>query len=158
LEYGEVARAARFSVIARRNNSLTSTGRLLVFGFLFVVSIGIAAGFAALGAWPVLPFAGVEMLVLYVALRHLERHAADYERIEVAGDSVGVERCEAGHIERREFNRCWAQVVIEGNGRRVALRSHGREYEFGRHLCGSERLDVACELRRRLREPWGAVE
>ncbi|MBI2509640.1 MAG: DUF2244 domain-containing protein, partial [Betaproteobacteria bacterium] len=79
----EVAHAAEFSLIARRNNSLGSTGRLLVFIFIFVVSVGIAAAFAALGAWLILPFAGLEMLVLYLAFRYVDRHAADYERIAI---------------------------------------------------------------------------
>ena len=34
---------AEYVYIARRNNSLSSSGRLLVFGFTFTVSLGIAA-------------------------------------------------------------------------------------------------------------------
>src|SRR6185369_14469106 len=50
--------------IARRNNSLSSSERLVVFGFILLVSLGIAAGFGVIfGAWPILPFAGVEMAV-----------------------------------------------------------------------------------------------
>ena len=51
MEPSEVARAPGFSLVARRNNSLTSSGRLLVFAFIFFVSVGIALAFAALGAW-----------------------------------------------------------------------------------------------------------
>ena len=50
-ECSEVAHAAEFSLVARRNNSLSSTGRFLVFAFIFIVAVGIAVTFAALGAW-----------------------------------------------------------------------------------------------------------
>ena len=150
----ETAHAAEFSWVARRNNSLSSTGRLLVFAFLFVVSVGIAAAFAYFGAWLVLPFAGLEMLVLYLAFRYIERHAADYERVAIDGDRVKIEICEAGRARSHELNRYWAQVVSCGDGR-LALRSHGREFEIGRHMSEEERLALARELRRQLR---GAVK
>jgi len=150
MEYGEVARAAGYSIVARRNNSLTSTGRLLVFGFIFAVSIGIALAFAALGAWMILPFAGLEMLVLYLAFRYIDRHAGDYERIEVTGERVQIEFNEAGRTQHHEFNRSWAQVVVSGEGSRLALRSHGREFEIGRHVNDEQRLQIARELRRQL--------
>src|SRR5262245_21234451 len=99
--------ATGYTLVARRNNSLSSTGRLVVYGFLFVVSVGIALAFAMLGAWPILPFAGLEMLVLFLAFRYVDRHAADYERIAIDRDRVEVEFCEAGTHRRHELNRLW---------------------------------------------------
>lgn len=150
IQCSEIANAAGFVRVARRNNSLTSTGRLTVFAFLFVVSVGIASAFALLGAWPVLPFAGIEMLVLFLALRWIERRAADYERIAIAGDRVEIEICEAGRARSHELSRSWAQLVSR-NGADLALRSHGREIEIGRHLSDDQRLALARELRRELR-------
>jgi len=146
-----MAHAAEFERVARRNNSLSSTGRLLVFAFLFVVSVGIACAFAALGAWLILPFTGLEMLVLYWAFRTIDRHAADCERIAIAGDKVTVELYEAGRAQSHEFNRCWAQLAVSPDGGRLALRSHGREVEIGRHLSDEQRLALARELGRQLR-------
>jgi mono/diheme cytochrome c family protein len=40
------ARATEFKRVAKRSSSLSSTGRLLVFAFILVVSVGIAAGAA----------------------------------------------------------------------------------------------------------------
>ena len=146
-----MARVAEFERVARRNNSLSSIGRLLVFGFLFIVSVGIACAFAALGAWLVLPFAGIEMLGLYCAFHYIDRHAADYERIAIAGDRVKVELFEAGRAQSHEFNRCWARVAAAPGGGRVVLRSHGREVEIGRHRNNDERLKLARELGYQLR-------
>ena len=150
-EFSDQSRAIEFRRIARRNNSLSSTGRLLVFVFIFVVSVGIAAAFAVFGAWLVLPFAGLEMLVLYLAFRYIERHARDYELIEIDGDRVKVERFEGGSTRTEAFSRYWAQVVVSRDGSRLALRSHGRELEIGHTMSDAQRLELAQALKRRLR-------
>ena len=142
---------AEYVYTARRNNSLSSSGRLLVFGFFLTVSLGIALAFALLfGAWPILPFAGIEMGVLYLAFRYIDEHSADYERVTIRGDSVAVEVREGTEIRSCELNRYWASVVCE-DGARLALRSHGREIELGRHLPEEGRIAMARELARELR-------
>ncbi len=151
MQCSELTSAAGFSRVARRNNSLSSTGRFLVFAFLFAVSVGIAAGFALLGAWLILPFAGLEMLVLYLAFRCMDRRAGDFERIAITGDRVEIEIREAGRLESFELNRCWAQLVGGDDGR-LALRSHGRDVRIGRHLNDEQRLALKHEIGRHLRE------
>jgi uncharacterized membrane protein len=142
---------AEYVYTARRNNSLSSSGRLLIFSFILVVSLGIASGFFLIfGAWPILPFAGLEMAVLYCAFRYMDRHAADYERITIRGSSVEIEVHEGQSVTRHELNRYWAKVVCSAEGSRLALRSHGREIELGRHLCEEQRLVMAQDLRREL--------
>ena len=144
--------AARFAVTARRNNSLSSSGRFLVFGFILLVSVGIALAVTwVFGAWPILPFAGLEMLVLYWAFRYVDRHAGDYERVAIEADRLNVEVVDGGRVSRFELNRHWAQVVCAADGSRLALRSHGRELDIGRHLNEEQRLAMARELKRELR-------
>jgi len=143
--------AAEYVYTARRNNSLSSSGRLLVFGFILVVSLGISSAFALLlGAWPIMPFAGLEMAVLYCAFRYMDRHAADFERITIRGGSVDIEVREGPRLKRMELSRYWSNIVCAADGSRIALRSHGREIEVGRHLCEEQRLEMARELRREL--------
>lgn len=153
MECVDAGRAGQFAFTARRNNSLSTSGRLFVFGFVFFVSVGIGLAFTfVFGAWPILPFAGLEMLVLYFAFRHVERHAADYERLAIAGDRVEVEVLDGGRVSRLGCNRHWVQVVCDRNGGRLALRSHGREVEIGRHLNEQQRLSVARQLGRKLHD------
>ena len=54
-------------------------------------------------------------------------------------------------MSRLELSRYWAKVVCEAEGSRLALRSHGREIEVGRHLCEEQRLEMARDLKRELR-------
>ena len=140
-----------FLLVARRNNSLSSAGRNLVVGSLAAISLVISLAFALQGAWMILPFAGLEVLVVYVAFRCVERHAEDFESLSIEGDQVLIVRRERGEVSRYEFNRYWAQVVLQP-GRQVvlALRSHGRQVEFGRHLTEQQRCRMAGIIRAEL--------
>ncbi|MGE5144184.1 MAG: DUF2244 domain-containing protein [Acidobacteriota bacterium] len=142
-------------MVSRRNDSLVSRGRRRLFASLCVVSSGLALGFAALGAWLVLPYAALEMAVLYLAFRWFDRHATDWERVSVCGDRVILERERAGIHTRREFNRFWARVELEESGAlrptlRLVLRFGGEREPFGDELPAEERAAVARELRRAL--------
>jgi uncharacterized membrane protein len=144
-------RTAQFAVTARRNNSLSSSGRLFVFALMVLASLGIAVVFGLIfGAWPILPFAGLEVLGLHVAFRYIDRHAGDYERLAISGDRLQVEVMDGGKVSRFDCNRYWAGLVRDARGR-LALRSHGREFEIGRHLNEQQRLSVARRLERELR-------
>jgi uncharacterized membrane protein len=150
----DAGQCAEYFLVAQRNNSLSHSDRQRVFRFICGVSFLIALAFTAFGAWPVLPFAGLEIALLYAAFRYVDRHATDYESLEIKGDRVRIEMREGSDMRCVEMNRHWAQVLI-GNAagrRRLALRSHGREVEFGRYLTHEERERVARELAERLRK------
>jgi uncharacterized membrane protein len=140
-----------YCVVARSNDSLGRRHRWQVFGALAAVSLGLALAFAAAGAWPVLPYSLLEIGVLACAFGWCERHAADWERLVVAGDRVVVEQAKGRRRERREFNRYWLRVEVEpagfGRSPRVVLRGGGASWEFGHALPAPERLAVARELR-----------
>jgi uncharacterized membrane protein len=143
-----------FCVVSRRNDSLGSRWRWRAYASLCIVSFGLALGFAALGAWMVLPYSALEMAVLYLAFRWIERHAADWERVSVCGDRVIVERERAGMRTRREFNRYWARVEVEegafNHPPRLKLWFAGQGMPFGDALSTVERAIVARDLRRAL--------
>jgi uncharacterized membrane protein len=150
LEPGE---NVQFGIVSRRFNSSSPHVRLLVFGSLGVFTLGIAAVFALVGAWPVAPFAGLECLALFVAYRWLQRHDEDYELITIEGDNVIVETRNGSKRERAPMSRFWARVVVEdatGGKKRVFLSAHGREIEFGRLLSDEAKLSVAKRLRAKL--------
>lgn len=118
------------------------------------ISGGIAVAFAAAGAWPVLPFAGIEIAALWLALRHLRRHAGDEERIEILDDRIIVAVRKAGRCERHEFSRYWARLQVEKlsgtENCRLLLRSHGRETEVGQLMTAEQKQALERDLRSRL--------
>jgi uncharacterized membrane protein len=145
-----VEEAAGFTLVARRNNSLSPAGRFLVLGSLVVVILAISLGFAVHGAWLVFPFAGLDIGVVVLAFRYVGQRAGDFECISLQGDTIIVERHSRGSTERFEFDRYWVQVEFDqdpgGRQGRLLLRSHGREVEFGTHLTADQRAVVARRL------------
>jgi uncharacterized membrane protein len=143
-----------FCVVSRRNDSLGSRWRWRLFASLCFVSFALALGFAAFGAWMVLPYSTLEMAVLYLAFRWIERHAADWERVSICGDRVIIERERAGIRTRREFNRFWTRIEVEEGAfnrpPRLKLWFAGQGISFGDELSPGERAIVARDLRRAL--------
>ena len=58
-------------IVAEPNRSASWRANLQVLVALSILSLGIAGGFAAVGAWPVLPFAGIEITALGCALYYV---------------------------------------------------------------------------------------
>lgn len=146
--------SAHYSITARPNCSLSAASTLCVFSIIAFVTLGISLSFALLGAWLVLPFAGIELVVLWLCFRHVWRHVHDFERLVIDNDKVIVDMHDPQSDCHIELNSYWAQVVMDmlpdGECRRLALRSHGKEIEFGRLLNSRERLDLGLNLKARL--------
>lgn len=124
---------------------------ILVFALLSVVTLGIATGFALAGAWLVLPFAGLEVTALVLAFLWTARHAADYERLEIAPGRVRVEVAEGQALRRREVNGGALRVrQLPGDGRVVVTCAGSGEIEIGRHLDAEARVGLADELKKTL--------
>lgn len=142
-----------WTLLAKRNDSLSPRGRRLFFGSMVIVCSTIAVVWALNGAWYVVPFACIELAVLYAALWVLQRHASDYELLRIDGDTVHLEHCRLGRVTSHRFNRHWAQLVVErtgpGDAVALAVRSHGRQVRFGEFLTDEQKLSVAQSLRRR---------
>lgn len=141
--------------VLRPNRSLSWPGVVSFFLGLFVVSMSIAVGLALMGYWLVLPFSGLEMIALGVALYVVARRSHLAEVIRVTEDGVEIERGCGQPTERRTFPRYWSQVRLEALGAgarrsRLLICSHGKSEEVGGFLSESERQDLAVRLRRAL--------
>ena len=66
---------------------------------------GVAIGWAMLGFWLVLPFAGLEIGLLAWALGALRSRERDYETLTIEGDAVVLEWRTGKRSGRRERNR-----------------------------------------------------
>jgi uncharacterized membrane protein len=140
---------AGFSLILKRNCSISPAALAGVFVALALVVLAIGIGFAIAGAWLVLPFAGLEVLLLVAAYLAYARRAADYERIELASGRLTVEVAEAHRTSRYEMEARRARVVVQDE--RVLLHGAQEQLELGRHLDAQRRAEFAAELQKRLR-------
>ena len=126
-------------------------------GFL-ILMIGIGAVsfvtglvFLLLGAWPVMGFFGLDVLLVYIAFKLNYRAARAYELVELTPHALKLTQISAsGKSKSFEFNPYWVRVLFTerpDGGNNLKLVSHGRELEFGRLLNDDERRDFA-EARR----------
>lgn len=141
----------------KRNCSASPQQLALVFGSIVAVSFLFGAGFAAQGAWMVLPFVALELLAVAAAFICYGRHAADFERIELVDGELRIERHDGARVERRQMALPWTRVELDEAGRGWMQRVHlylvarGERVEVGRHLPDERRRKLAQELKQALR-------
>lgn len=137
--------------VVRPNYSLSWRGTVAFFLGISTVSLTIAVLFTVAGAWPVLPFAGLELAALGAALYVVVLRARNREVISIYGDTVEVQRGRKAPEKTWRFSRHWVQVVLEsprqkGYPNKLFLRANGRSLEIGECLNDAEKLRLAEDL------------
>lgn len=134
------------------NCSLSVRGALVLFSGACSVCLGIGAVFAIFGLWPVLPAAGMEMIVFGWALHDslARRHHA--EVLTITDSDVSIESRDRSRSREVVFQRHWAQVrlrcpVSRLHPSRLTIESHGRRCELGGFLTEDERRGLALRLK-----------
>ena len=130
--------------------SLSTRGALTFFGSVCVPTFSVAGAATALGYWPVLPFAGAEMLLLGWALRSSMQRRFERETIDISDAEVTI-TYSRGEPARVVFPRHWARVKIRRpksplHRGQLVIESSGRAYEVGKFLTEEERHQLAAEL------------
>lgn len=139
-------------ILIRPNCSLSWSSTLAFFGVISLVSLSVALFLALMGAWPVLPFAGLELLALGSCLYYGACKAHCYEHISIDDREIVIARGRRREHERYGFQRYWARVELQRPRRgwysnRLRITSHGRAVEIGRYLTDEEREQLAESLR-----------
>lgn len=142
----------RFEWHLARNCSLTPAQLFGTYLSLCAVSLAIALGFSWNGASPVLAFAGIELLLVGVALLVYARHAADHEQITLAGGALDVLHQRGRQADHARFRAAWVRVEpLTSDRSLIQLTGDGQTSHVGRYLRPELRQPLAHELRRALR-------
>ena len=117
--------------------------------------------FALIGFWPVLPFAGVEVIVLGLAVYNSALSGRETEVVRVTGDVVAVEKGRRQPREVWRFQRAWARIQLlpplaNWYPSRLVIGSHGKLVQLGAFLNEQERQRLAGALTCALAERTGA--
>ena len=138
--------------VLRRNCSLTPRQLGGFYASVCVVSLGIALGFAWNGAPVVLWFAGIELVLLALALLFYARHATDADMVTLSGQDLTVEQFFGAQRTSARFRTPWVSVEpSQGDGSLIELSGQGQVARIGRFLRPEARADFARELRSALR-------
>jgi uncharacterized membrane protein len=140
----------RFNATLLPHRSLSRKGFLILMAVVTIVSFIAGAVFVWLGAWPVMGFFGLDVLLIYIAFR-INYGAADmFERVEVDGAELRIVRVSpSGLRETFRFNPYWARLELEERENApsvLSLTSHGARLVFGAFLSDAERKEFAAEL------------
>jgi uncharacterized membrane protein len=147
----EAAPAVFYDAVLKPHRSLPPKGfaalMLVLAGASFVVSLV----FVLNGAWPVTPFFGIDVALVYLAFRLSYRQARQTEALRLTEDSPTVERVSIyGERRRWRFQPFWLRVRFEEKDEhtnRLLLTSHGSSLALGTFLGPAERRGVAGALK-----------
>ena len=138
---------------------LSIARRIFIFITVLCISLGIA--FWAIGAGLVLPFMGVEVLLLYMAYRFGVRHGRKTETLSLSENELIIRK--VGFGKKPEAIRlqpyCSHLDLEENPGQymRLLLQSKGDFVEVGSLLAPEERQLLAETLRSELQKLKGAT-
>lgn len=156
-EWSEEENRAR--VVVAPNQSLTWHESLIFFAAAAAVSLAVAIAFSVMGYWPVLPFAGLELLALGGAVYVVAQRARRCQVITVTADRVRVEKGRlhgrsntgGGPHTSREFPRSWTRVDLIRPRRgwyptRLLIGASGERVAIGEFLTDEERVALKADL------------
>ncbi len=133
------------------NCSLTPRTFTLFYLSVLAVSLPVAIACALAGFWPVLPFAGAELLGLWVALLVSTRRGRTREFIRIDECDVVVGRSGDGPAATHRFDRAWVRVRLQPARvstwpSRLLVGAMGRSVEVGACLTETERVGLRLRL------------
>lgn len=133
---------------------------MIFLGMLAAAMGPYALLLASRGFWPVLPFAGLELGAMAVALHVSARRARCAETVEINDRNLRIRRQGPASNATDAFASGWVRVrLTPGSGRRhehrLQVGSHGHWIELGRFLTEAERRRAADIMSRALR-PYSA--
>lgn len=146
-----------FDAVLYPHRSLSPRGvRNVILGIAGALAL-VALYFAMLGAWPVLPFFGCEIVLIWWAFRTNARDGRAFERVRLTRDELTIARVRPSG--REQLHRIapphWLRVNLTsqlGGNNELRLASHGRSLKVGVFLTSEERDELATALRDALRD------
>ncbi|HWP26238.1 MAG TPA: DUF2244 domain-containing protein [Xanthobacteraceae bacterium] len=146
-----------FSAIITPHRSLSRGGFLLIM--LMIGGLSFAGGvlFFLVGAWPVVGFLGLDVLLVYLAFRANYRAATAYEQVVVTPSELRLKRVShRGEAREWSMNPLWTRLERETHEDfgllRLFLVSRGLRLAVASFLSPSERESFAHALSAALAE------
>ena len=147
---------SRHTIVARPNQSASWQTNKLMLMLLAIPSLGAGVGFALMGAWPILPFAGLEMTALGCALYYVNWKLQYRHVITVSDDDVRIEKGFYHPKQSWEFPRQRAGLRITPqhhplDGPELSLHDRSESVSIGEFLTRDDTMELVSLLRAELR-------
>ncbi len=136
----------------RPNPPLSARTLMLILGWVGVFNLAFAAYFVVLGAWPVMPFMGLDIVLLGWAFFASRKAAQRSEHVTLTPAALQIARHAPDNpVEAVALNPYWARVEAPEVGP-IRVRAEGRCVTLGAFLAPPDKLSFARTLRDALRK------
>ena len=132
------------------NKSSTVQQNLIFFGFLSVICMTFAIGFFVLGATMILPFAGLEILILFLVLKANRNWLNQSEKIELDKLYVKLKKGKNDLIFDRFLSKF--SIVDQKTKKRIFITSDKKKVEIGSFLNEEEIEELITLLKKKVQD------
>ena len=132
------------------NKSSTVQQNLIFFGFLSVLCLTFAIGFFVLGATMILPFAGLEIMLLFIILRVNRNWVNQSEKIYLDKLYVKLEKGKNDITFDRFLSKF--SVVDHKTKKRIFITGNNQKVEIGSFLNEEEIEDLIALLKKKVQD------
>ena len=132
------------------NKSSTVQQNLIFFGFLSVICMTFAIGFFVLGATMILPFAGLEILILFLVLKANRNWLNQSEKIELDKLYVKLKKGKNDLIFDRFLSKF--SIVDHKTKKRIFITSDKEKVEIGSFLNEEEIEELITLLKKKVQD------
>ena len=132
------------------NKSSTVQQNLIFFGFLSVICMTFAIGFFVLGATMILPFAGLEILILFLVLKANRNWLNQSEKIELDKLYVKLKKGKNDLIFDRFLSKF--SIVDHKTKKRIFITGNNQKVEIGSFLNEEEIEELIALLKKKVHD------
>lgn len=133
------------------NRSLSATGFKVLMAVIAILCLVSGIAFFLIGAWPVVGFLGLDVLLVLIAFRASYRAGRLTEFVRVTRRALTVERLYPnGFRQTLEYPPLFVQVVVESRDEHhvtIRVRFKGKSIVIGSFLSPGERREFAAVLK-----------
>jgi uncharacterized membrane protein len=140
-----------FSAVLTPHRSLGRTGFVVLMCLIGGISFVAGLVFFIAGAWPVMGFFGLDVLLVYIAFKVSYRSAAAYEQVTMTPSTLTMRKVShRGRVAEWTLNPVWVRLQREANEEfgieRLFLVSRGRRLPVATFLGPAEKASFANAL------------
>jgi uncharacterized membrane protein len=146
-----------FSALLSPYRSLSPTGFLVMMALLVGVALAASLAFFLMGAWPIVGFLGLDVVLIYFAFKINYRAARACEWVTMTPSELRLRKVSArGDVAELTLNPVWVRLDREAHAEfgieRLFLVSHGRRFPIAGFLSPAEKAEFAAALSAALNE------
>ncbi|GIU67128.1 DUF2244 domain-containing protein [Candidatus Phycosocius spiralis] len=144
--------AIYMDAVLRPNRSLSKRGFLIFMLALIAMSISVSLVFISIGAWPIVGFFGLDVLLVYLAFKaNFKAGTRECETVKVSASQIAISKtCPKGRVGWWRVPPSFARVVIEehkADEAKVVLAAGGGELPLANCLSSDERRAFGAALK-----------